>query len=478
MDMYCSCPYAAKGSNCKHMAAVLYEIENQVKRRKDHKKTDIKSLIDGLTKEQLSGFLLELAETDTRIQNQLLMRYSGSISSVDVSRLKREVDAIIERFSDRGDYIDYYHALDFSFELIDFLNDNVSTLVDRKFNLQAFDVSSYIFLQIATIEIDDSDGGISQVSDTCCELWKKILQNCNDAEKEQIHAWLLNCKSNGQDLDYFQEYIDAFLINEFCDEKILKERIKLIDDILENTEVRGYGDEKVWDAGNGFHHPAIVRLDLMKKLGCPEDEMMAFRKKYRIVPEVRQLEILEYIEKEQWNLAISSLLESKETDKEINSLVSWYSEKLIGLYEKLEMQKQYKEELLFYVTTTSYQENLDYVFKLKNICSSQEWIACRGKILQHMPVLALRYELMKEEKMYDRLMQELSKRGDIYNIDKYESLLKDKYPEEVVGVYRDYLIRQSQTTHNRETYRQMMVYLKKISDYPQGVEIANQLALQ
>ena len=85
---------------------------------------------------------------------------------------------------------------------------------------------------------------------------------------------------------------------------------------------------------------------------------------------------------------------------------------------------------------------------------------------------------MKEEKMYDRLMQELAKRGDIYATDRYERFLQSKYPEELVGVYRDYLIRQAQTSHSRETYRQMMVYLKKISDYPQGVETANQLALQ
>ena len=477
MDMYCSCPYAAKGSNCKHMAAVLYEIENQVKRRKDHKKTDIKSLIDGLTKEQLSGFLLELAETDTRIQNQLLMRYSGSVSSVDVSRLKREVDAIIERFSDRGDYIDYDHALDFSYELTEFLYDNVSILADRKFNLQAFELSSYVFLQIADVEIDDSDGGISQVVDTCCELWKTILQNCNDAEKEQIHKWFFNRRSNGQELDYFQEYIDTFLINEFCDEELLKERIKQIDDILESLEVMEVVDKKIWDAGNGLRHPVIVRLDLMKKLGYSEDEIMAFRKKYRIVPEVRKLEILEYIESGRWDLAISNLLESKEMDKGNNNLVSWYSEKLIDLYEKHDMQERYKEELLFYVTS-SYQGSLEYVYKLKNSCSLDEWIAYREKILQHMPVLALRYELMKEEKMYDRLMQELVKRGDIYAVDMYESILQSKYPEELVGVYRDYLIREAQNTHSRETYRQMMVYLRKISNYPQGVEIANQLALQ
>ena len=28
-EMYCSCPYAEDGSHCKHMAAVLYEIEEQ-----------------------------------------------------------------------------------------------------------------------------------------------------------------------------------------------------------------------------------------------------------------------------------------------------------------------------------------------------------------------------------------------------------------------------------------------------------------
>ena len=439
---------------------------------------DIKSLIDGLTKEQLSEFLLELAEADTKIQDKLLMRYSSSISSVDVDRLKWEVDAIVDKYSDRGDYIDYNHAWEFAFELDNFLHDNVSALADRKFNLQAFDLSSYIFLQIATVEIDDSDGGISQVADTCCELWKKILQNCNDVEKEQIHAWFLSCKSNGQDLDYFQEYIDGFLINEFCDEKLLRERIKQIDNIIENSEGRRYIEKRIWDAGNGFRHPVIVRLDLMKKLGCSEEEIMAFRKKHRIVPEVRQLEILEFIDKEQWDLAISGLLESKEIDKEINSLVSWYSKKLIDLYEKLDMQKQYKKELLFYVTTASYQENLDYIFKLKNICSLEDWIAYREILLQHMPVLRLRYELMKEEKMYDRLMQEIAKRGDIYATDMYESLLQNKYPEELVGVYRDYLIRKAQTTHSRETYRQMMEYLKKISEYPQGVEIAYQLALQ
>ena len=35
-DMYCSCPYALDGRNCKHMAAVLYEwSENGAEEKKD-----------------------------------------------------------------------------------------------------------------------------------------------------------------------------------------------------------------------------------------------------------------------------------------------------------------------------------------------------------------------------------------------------------------------------------------------------------
>ena len=34
--MYCSCPYALDGRNCKHMAAVLYEwSENEAEEKKD-----------------------------------------------------------------------------------------------------------------------------------------------------------------------------------------------------------------------------------------------------------------------------------------------------------------------------------------------------------------------------------------------------------------------------------------------------------
>lgn len=34
------------------------------------------------------------------------------------------------------------------------------------------------------IEVDDSDGGSTQVANTCYEMWKQVLQKCNEEKKE------------------------------------------------------------------------------------------------------------------------------------------------------------------------------------------------------------------------------------------------------------------------------------------------------
>lgn len=51
-DIYCDCPYASDGNNCKHMAAVLYLLEDLQSHSNPHY-TDIESLIAGRSPEQL-----------------------------------------------------------------------------------------------------------------------------------------------------------------------------------------------------------------------------------------------------------------------------------------------------------------------------------------------------------------------------------------------------------------------------------------
>lgn len=63
-DMYCSCPYAEDGHNCKHMAAVLYkweEYENLTIQDQDFiydEVNNVEDLINQATNEQIHDFFI------------------------------------------------------------------------------------------------------------------------------------------------------------------------------------------------------------------------------------------------------------------------------------------------------------------------------------------------------------------------------------------------------------------------------------
>ena len=41
---------------------------------------------------------------------------------------------------------------------------------------QAFELTNYVFKTVGNVDIDDSDGGTSQVANTCYDKWKEILE--------------------------------------------------------------------------------------------------------------------------------------------------------------------------------------------------------------------------------------------------------------------------------------------------------------
>ena len=75
VGMYCSCPYAEKGYNCKHMAAVLYKWQenkqDQLVISNDCSSTDsnntLTDLIKGANQEQVNEFLYDVLNNDTNL---------------------------------------------------------------------------------------------------------------------------------------------------------------------------------------------------------------------------------------------------------------------------------------------------------------------------------------------------------------------------------------------------------------------------
>ena len=480
-EMYCTCPYADDGNNCKHMAAVLYEIEEQEEADSltegsgsDQSKEELKEIIEKIPEMELRSFVKQLAGQDNEIRNTLMTRYAVRIDEKQMHRLKQGVDQIVWEYGDRSGFIDYQNAWDFTHEMTGYLTDKVDTLMERSCWRQAFELTNYVFQTIGNIGMDDSDEGTSQVANTCYDKWKEILENCTEEVRDEMFTWFTSHLSCNYMIDYMEEYVEEFLANEFRNREMLEKKLKYLDEMIERqTSSTECG--KTWSVRYGFENNILKRLEIMNQLGYPEKEIREYRRKHWRFSAVRGLEIQENIERGELDEAIRLLGESKELDRAYPGLIARYCEQLISIYETQSDEKSYKEELAYYVLRCP-QHNLAYIQKLKAVCTEQEWEQYREQILQNHMNYNVIYPLMEAEGMYERMLDCLKREEFILNVDKYEKVLKEKFPEQIRDIYISYLQKEAARAGNRNRYREMMQYLKKIRRYPDGKEKAAEIA--
>lgn len=324
-DMWCSCPYAEDGNNCKHMAAVLFKSDESAHGIEEGEKTwqaryleseqELLDVIGKIPEIELRGILAQLAQENESFRNHIMTKYSSS-----------------------------------------------------------------------------KDGGTTVVGNSCYEFWKQILENCNESDKKQMFRWFENHQADGTVIDYMEDYISDFLLNEFHDKRLLEKKLQMLDErITKAGEKTDCGDW--WSVHYGYENNILKRLEIMRKLDSSE-EIQEYKRINRRFSVVRKLEIEECLEKKEIDQAICILKESKVLDKEYPDLVAEYSAKLIDLYKIRKQDKEYKEELIFQVFSCR-QDKLDYVYRLKSVCEHVEWENHREKILKGRTGWQIKYPLLE-----------------------------------------------------------------------------------
>ena len=310
-DMFCDCPYADDGHYCKHMAAVLYAIE-----ARSGEKISEKSVL-----ERIKDSRQELQDV-----KQLI-------------RLKMEVDRIAYENSDRGGFVDWRHASDYVDAMNDFLDENVQALINKEHYMQAFELTNYVFHCIGNQDMDDSDGGSSWVASNCYGYWQQILKECSEDERRQMFQWF-KTHQKGYVIDFMEEYISDFLMDEFHDAELLRQKLAYLDEAIQKAETdTDSGD--YYSVHYGYVRTILRRIQVMEQLGYTEQEIRKYREQFRQFSDVHKLEIKEYLEQKDYNNAILVLKESMELDAKYAGLVSDYSRQLIDVYEKIGSWDEY-----------------------------------------------------------------------------------------------------------------------------------------
>lgn len=493
-DAYCSCPYAAEGNLCKHMAAVLYEAEKRnlsgdpsefdgvTGKEDDEYKTSaesvpvqIEELISGADREELVSILIELASEDDNLESHIRARLARNRILINNAELKWEVDNIFDTYAYRGS-IDYHNAIDFASDLIRYLENISEYLLERQKYMDAFELTIYAFVKAGNFDIDD-DGEISMISSSCYRIWQKINSVCSENDRRSIKDWFQRHSTDGTVIDYMEYTLQDFLKYELASEEELWNEIAQLDQIIENCKENSRCDN-VYTAFYGYNIEAIdFRIILMKRLGADEMEVDQFRRKYLNFRSVRDYYLKKAREENDVNAQITLLKSGQKLDSDSSYLVHAYAQQLIELYHSAgdyELEKAERRNDLLSYPLFAMEEYRMY----RNMCSSEEWEKDRALLIEAQYDGERKCELLSEELMYDQLIELIEQQDlteSIKYLNRFGFLLPDQFSERILDLYQKYVSELADYARNRSNYDTLLRYLFRMQHYPGGEEIVKNL---
>ena len=477
VDMYCSCPYAEDGKKCKHMAAVLFEWEadknltdlehgRDILFSKDASEmtVEVEDIIRQADEEQIREFLSYVLYNDEKLFARFKTLIEPAISKDDMERYKRQVDATIDEYLGREHYISYYKAYDFICAMEEFLYEDVRMMLDAGCYWNAFELTCYIFVEVASVDIDDSDGGTSMLAGQCMQIWEEILEHADAKTEEDIYKWFTG-HLNGSIVDYMEDYLEELLMNHFKSEKYVQAKLDYVERKV--SEAKQLSDS--WTSNYRAAKWILRRIELMEQSGFAWNIICDYCKENWSYSDVRKHYIAKCEEQGNYDEVIKTLKDSIELDAQWHGLVINYSTKLKDIYKLHGKVEAYKQQLWNLVTKDN-AGDVDDFKELKGLYSIEEWEKVREQIFESLPKYACIEELYKEEKLYDRLLECVLKAPNVYVLQKYEKDLREDYPQEILQKYADDVNKMAVRAADRKQYQYWVAILRRMTKIKGGKE--------
>lgn len=467
--MSCDCPYARDGYYCKHMAAVLYAVEDETGTglQPDEEKTpDIETMVSRLTDFQVRELLIQAAKDIPVLCDKIYYLTTRELRQDQLAKWQSELDEIAEEYEDYHGFISYHNACKYADALCCFLDDRIPALLGNQHVEAAFELTELVLRSALEADIDD-DGDIQEVSDHCDSMIIHIVA-CSTMElREKLYQQTLDCAKKNMENDSIWEYTDR-LEYAFQDTVFKEKTLSFFMAVIENEEENETDPYLVQSL-------VLSCIRLMKELGKPKEEIDAFRAPFRKSREIREMELQEAIDEKDYELAISIIEGWTKEDRANEYERKRWSEKLIELYKAADKKEEYAQEVSHQVFSFT-QSDLRYVVLLKQLTAAEEWEIICEKLLCAKTLQGQRLALMAEEKMYGRLWRYIRESNDFISAKRYDKILFPHFPEEMRDFFFACVQQEMQRANCREHYRTAIRHLKEIEKYPDSVEPIRRIA--
>lgn len=465
-DMSCTCPYARDRGNCKHMAAVLYAIEEDgvLPVQEDH--LSPADLINSISESDLRSFVTELAQNNPAIYKELSLRYGNLTDRSQKQILLSEIEEITDEYAGYEDEISYEDAYSYALDLSTFIEERPITLLKSCGPEAVLEVAFHALEEYCFHDVDDSDGGTGLFEDAIACVLSSLLESSTKEQEKAVFSWLWEYRTAKGRHWITEEIIDSMLDSFFHGLDYAEAKLKIADEILQEAIDLDHS----WKLETSL----VKKYLLLRQISERKQEFEDFKNQYKQVSCIRRAEIQALIQENLLDKAIALLLESRLADADKPGLIREYTEQLIDIYMQQEKAAEQKEELLYYIRNFR-QENLHFLLQLKELTDENEWIQCRTEYLNRRDEFQ-RLKLMEHEQLWDTLMDAVAEDNSLYTMQTYEKSLQPRFSDRFNGLYTDLLRIRAQACSNRKAYWSLMQDLKHLASYPGGSALALELA--
>lgn len=446
-QMSCGCPYAAGGENCKHMAAVLIALDEQGA----EDRMDWQTALAQMPEEKLRELLQSLAAEDGSLQDRIVRMVSGP--GDDPSQWQADLEQIISGYTDYHGWIGYDRAYDCMVQIAEYLEECLPSVLTGGQVTDATKLVMTVYGAAFGLDMDDSDGGLSIVSESCRKALEQVL-SLAEAQEERKIFFLLHEFLEDSDWDWGSSNLEELILSLDWSRELQQKNLEWLDENLDSRR----------------RHQ---RAELMERMGASRAEIIAWWERYR-ADDSAYHPLLRLYEESDLPKAIELVREKRDQEK-INWHIIDYTKTLLRLLEKSGEQAQYQNELRYLVMDLKCQDT-EYVSRLKKGTPPQQWPGIFETMLTDAMHPSGRMRLYHFEGMYAELFTELTQHPYFGDFQNYEEDLRKWNPERTLKLYTELLKREMDRACDRKQYRHIAGYLHKLNAYPGGQEAAGTLA--
>ncbi len=505
-ELSCTCPYDY-GGYCKHIAAVLMYLEDELndmediefsdstdntddiidvveiphasnKKQKKKKKPKWQEIIEILSKEELQALIIEYAENNDNFMNTIIVKYGKSSDEVNIKKHKKIVDKIFDALSGDYGYMSYHDVYEAT-NLVDDLLDKATSRKDKKAFNEAFSISAAIAeCCINRVQyVDDSDGAIGDLIHEAFNLVGEIFDKCKKDElKNQIFEWLTRQINNPNYSDYgCDDALSTIYFDLGSNDPYVDSVFQFIDNQLDK-----YKNSDDWSARYRYEELLDKKLVLLTRLG-KEDEAQSIIENNLHLHDIRKVKVNQLLEQKEFSNAINCIKEGVKISERENfyGVTSDWNNLLLQIYEKqglIDELRKLAKAMIF-----GKRDVMKYYLLLKKHTESDKWNEERISIIQNLKSKVLNFDfpydlasIYIEEKMWSELLLVVETFNNISITSKYAKYLSNDFATELIEIYKKSISRYAEKT-GRNYYEDIKSYLKEMSKLKNGLYHAKAL---